>query len=142
MRKLALSLIILCSTSVGALAQGGSTVGPTNQIACNKIGTANVASATTTSLANGVAGQAISVCGWHVTSTQATANTFQLEQGTQGGPCTTPTTFTPPFVVTSTAPSANNNAAAFYSLPSGAQLCVVTTGATVGTAIMVFYSQF
>ena len=141
MKKLALFLLLLALPS-GALAQGGSTVGPTNQIACNKIGTANVASATTTSLANGVAGQAISVCGWHVTSTQATANTFQLEQGTQGGPCTTPTTFTPPFVVTSTAPSANNNAAAFYSLPSGAQLCVVTTGATVGTAIMVFYSQF
>jgi hypothetical protein len=86
-----------------------------------------------------VAGRNISICGWHVTSNQNSSTTFQLESGTQGGPCSTPTIITPAFSVTSNAPSADRQAYAYITLPVGAQLCVVSTGATVGLSIMVWY---
>lgn len=142
MRKLLIALgVVALSLIAGAHAQ--SPLGPPNQILCNKQAIANVATATTTSLVNGVAGQNIFVCGWHVTSTQSTANTFTFESGTQGGPCGSPVAMTPNFVVTSTAPSSDHvDYAQMQVLPSGAQLCVVTTGATVGTAVLVWYNQF
>lgn len=140
MRNLLLALGFVLSLCAGAQAQ--SPVGPPNQILCNKAAIANIATATTTSLVAGVTGQAISICGWHVTSSQSAANTFTFEWGTQGGPCTTPTAITPNFVVTSTAPSSDHVDYSQFSLPVGAQLCVVTTGTTVGTAVLVWYNQF
>ncbi len=143
MRKLALSLLaLLALAGAQALGQGGPTVGPTNAPLCNKIGTAAPASATTTAVISGVAGQIINICGWHVTSNQSGVTTFQFEYGTQGGPCTSPTTITPAMSVTSTAPSVDHQQLAVFTVPAGAQVCVVTTGTTVGQGIVVWYSQF
>src|SRR5882672_334688 len=127
LRRLLLALGISVWLTISAFAQ---TVGPTNTILCNKTASVAIATATTTSLVSGIAGQAIMLCGWHVTSTQSATSTFQLEYGTQGGPCTTPTTITPAFNVTNTAPSADHIEYAHTSLPTATQLCVVTTGGT------------
>src|SRR5215475_4902923 len=137
MKKLALSLIALLALCGIAQAQ----VGPPNPILCNKTAFASPSTATTTSMVTGVAGQTIQICGWHVTSIVATQNTFQFEWGTQGGPCTTPTTFTPAFGVINSAPSVDHIEFASVSLPAGAQLCVVTTAATA-LQVLVWYSQF
>jgi len=142
MRKSLIALLALLALCSSAMPQGGSVVGPMNQISCNKSAIANVASATTASVVAGVAGQTISICGWHVTSTQSTSNTFKFVSGTQGGPCTSPADLTANFSITSTAPSAQMNSYANLSAPQGAQVCVVTTGATVGTAVQLFYAQF
>ncbi len=123
-------------------ARAENTVGPSNLIICNKTAFASPAAAGTTSIASGIAGQPIHVCGWEVTSTQSGSTTFQFEYGTQGGPCTTPTVITPAFNITSTAPSVDRQQYATISLPAGAQLCVVSTGTTVGQAVMVWYAQF
>jgi hypothetical protein len=138
MKRLALALLALVLWSGGARPE--NVVGPTNFILCNKTAFASPASATTTSLLAGVAGTTVNICGWHVTSNQSTSTTFQFEYGTQGGPCTSPTTFTPAFSVTSTAPSADRQQFAYISVPVGAQVCVVTTGSTVGQAVMIWYS--
>jgi len=145
MRKFGLVLSFIASLGLGFWAWSPShaqNVGPTNQIACNKLASVAVASATTTSLVAGVAGQSVNICGWHATSTISTTSTFQLEYGTQGGPCTTPTTLTAAFNVTSTAPSSDHIEYASMTVPAGAQLCVITTGASVGLALTVYYSQF
>ncbi len=139
MKKL---LLLLCLLATPAYGQGGPTVGPTNAPLCNKIATAAPVSATTTALISGVANQIINLCGWHVTSNQSSVTTFQIEYGTQGGPCSSPTTITPAFSVTSTAPSGDHQQLAVYTVPAGAQVCVVTTGTTVGQQIILYYSQF
>jgi hypothetical protein len=144
MKKLraALLSILWLACAAPAFAQ---QVGPAVQVYCNKSASVTVATATTTSVVAGVANQSIFVCGWHVTSTQAATTTFQFEYGTQGGPCGSPTTVTPAFNVTSTAPSADHISIAAIQVPQtagGNQLCVVSTGATVGLAILVYYAQF
>lgn len=143
MRKL---LVLLAALLGGALwpssTFGQAVTGPSMQILCNKQALANVATATTTSLINGVAGQIIAICGWHVTSSQSASSTFQLIQGTQGGPCGTPSNVTAQFNVTSTAPSADHIDYATITLPAGAQVCVVSTGSTVALGVLVYYSQF
>jgi hypothetical protein len=142
MRKLGATLHLLFWLACVAPAFAENTVGPGQQVLCNQVAFVTVSSATITSLVAGVAGKAIFSCGWHVTSNQATSTTFQFEYGTQGGPCTSPTAVTPAFSITSTAPSADHISLATYQIPIGAQLCVVTTGAAVGQAIAVYYSQF
>jgi hypothetical protein len=144
MKRLGLVLSLLMALGLSGwawtAARAQSAVGPTNLIYCNKIAAASPVTATTTSLIAGVAGVSLNICGWHVTSNQSTSTTFQFEYGTQGGPCTSPTTFTPAFSVTSTAPSADRQQTAYVTVPAGSQVCVVTTGATVGQAIMIWYS--
>jgi hypothetical protein len=104
---------------------------------------ASPVTAATTSLVQGVAGKFVFVCGWHVTSTQTGGtNTFQLVYGTQGGPCGSPTPLTPAFNISNTAPSSDHIDYASIQTGLGAQLCVVTTGTTVGTAVGVWYAQF
>jgi hypothetical protein len=120
----------------------GGLIGPGNAILCNQLSQASPVTATTTSLMAGVAGKVIVICGWHVTSNQSAVTTFQFEYGTQGGPCTTPTTITPAYSVTSTAPATDHVDYASLSIPAGAQLCVVTTGATVGMQVGVWTAQF
>jgi hypothetical protein len=138
--KLFAIALLLALPSRPASAQG--TMGPPNPIACNQQAIATIATATTTALVSGVAGKSIFVCGWHVTSTQSAANTFSFISGTQGTPCGTPTSLTPAFAVTSSAPSADHIDYAHLQVPVGAQLCVVTTGATVGTSVMIWFNQF
>jgi hypothetical protein len=139
MRKLgAATLAAWLASAAPVYAQA---VGPTNTILCNKTASASPATATTTSLIAGVAGHQYQICGWHVTSNQSGVSTFQLEHGTQGGPCSSPAVDTPAFTVTSTAPSADHVEYASWSIPTGAQLCVVTTGGTVGMQVMIFYAD-
>lgn len=140
MKRLLFGLGLTLLLIVGALAQP-SQVGPPNAILCNKVAQASPVTATTTSLITGNAGHTYAICGWHVTSTQSTSTTFQFEYGTQGGPCTTPTTLTPAFSVTSTAPSGDHQQTAFMQAPVGTQVCVVTTGATVAQAITLYYAD-
>jgi hypothetical protein len=140
MNRTIAAILLYFGLATAALAQ--ATGGPPNQILCNKVAQVTVSSATTTSLVAGVAGKSIFICGWHVTSTQATSTTFQLEYGTQGGPCSSPTVLTPAFSVTSTAPSADHVDYATMQAPVGTQLCTVSTGGTVGQAVLVYYSQF
>lgn len=117
--------------------------GPPNQILCGRQAIATISSATTTSLIAGVSTTSIMVCGWHVTTSNASnPSTFQLVYGTQGGPCSSPTSLTPAFSVTSTAPSSDHIEFATIQVPLGQQLCVVSTGATVQLAVLVYYSQF
>jgi hypothetical protein len=142
MRKLVAALAFFWLACV-APALADNTVGPTNQIICNKTVALTIASATTTSAIAGVAGQSIFICGWHVTTTQAaTFPTFQFEYGTQGGPCTTPTAVTPAFGVTNTAPSADHVSIATIQTPAGTQFCVVSGATTTNLAIELYYSQF
>ena len=142
MRKLGAVLHVLFWLACAAPAFAENTVGPGQQVLCNQTFQVAVATATTTALVSGVAGKSIFSCGWHVTSTQAASTTFQFEYGTQGGPCTTPTVVTPAFSVTSTAPSSDHISLATFQIPPGSQLCVVSTGATVGLSILIYYSQF
>jgi len=141
MKKILLSLFLVCLCWAEAPAQ----VGPINPILCNQIAQQTLtgtAGTVTTSLATANASLRFNICGWHVTESGTTAGTFQLEFGTQGGPCTTPTTMTPGFSVSSTAPSADHTNYASISTPIGVQLCVVTTGAASSTLqIMVYFSQ-
>ncbi len=123
-------------------ARAENTVGPSNLIICNKTAFVSPVAAGTLGIVSGNAAQPIHLCGWEVTSAQSAVTTFQFEYGTQGGPCTTPTLITPAFDITSTAPSVDRQQYATISLPAGAQLCVVSTGTTVGQAIMVWYAQF
>jgi len=137
--KLLLALLYLCLSSVGAPAE--NVIGPTNMILCNKSASVTVGSAGTAQAIPGVAGQAIQFCGWEVTSAQSAVSTFQFEYGT-GVSCTTPTTFTPPLNITSTAPSVDRLNTAWVSIPTAATICMVTTGGTVGIAAVLYYSQF
>lgn len=143
MRNIKLLLALLLSLGLACPAFADNTVGPTNQVICNKFVALTVSSATTTSVATGIAGQSIFICGWHVTTIQtATFPTFQFEYGTQGGPCTSPTIVTPAFGVTNTAPSADHISIATIQAPQGAQFCVVSGATTTNLAIEVYYSQF
>lgn len=118
-----------------------NVVGPTNLILCNKAASVTAVAAATGQAIAGVAGQAIQLCGWEVTSSQSAVTTFQFEYGT-GASCTTPTTFTPALNITSTAPSVDRQQYAWSSIPSGATVCLVTTGTTVGIAAILYFAQF
>jgi hypothetical protein len=145
MKKLFLPcLLIGVALLFGPSAQTQTAVGPTNLITCNRTATASPATATTTALFQAAANQSINICGWHVTSNQSASTTFQFAYGAvAGGPCASPTMFTPAFSVTSTAPSADRQEIAYFTIPgtaAGTQMCVISTGATVGLAVMVWYA--
>jgi hypothetical protein len=137
MRKLVATLHLLFWLACVAPAFAENSVGPTNQVVCNKqalfTGTGSAAQ-----VVAGVTGQSIFICGWHVTNTAASGS-FQLLYGT-GSTCTSPTNITPVLSVSNTAPSADHITAAWFNTPAGATLC---SNATVTTVIvMVFYAQF
>jgi hypothetical protein len=121
-----------------------TAVGPTNLITCNRTANVSPATATTTAMFQAAANQSINICGWHVTSNQSASTTFQFAYGAvAGGPCASPTMFTPAFSVTSTAPSADRQEIAYFTIPgtaAGTQVCVISTGATVGLAVMIWYA--
>lgn len=139
MRKLGLvlSLLAVLGLALPWAVHADNSVGPTNQVICNKQGqlTGTGASA---QIVPSVAGQLIYICGWHITNTAATG-TFQLSFGT-GATCTTPTNLTPVLAVSNTAPSADHITAAWASSIAGQTLCVNATVTTV--SVLVFYSQF
>jgi len=141
MRKLCAALLLLLCVSA---AQAENTVGPTAQVICNKFVQTTISSSTTTSLVAGVAGQSIFICGWHVTTTQASSPvTFQFLSGTHTTTdCdTTPVNITPAFNILNTAPSADHISLATIQVPLAKQLCVASVGVT-NLAVIVYYSQF
>jgi hypothetical protein len=140
MKKL-LGILAFCALlALGPSCPKAQVVGPNNNIQCSQYAQFTVAVAGTSSLVNGVAQKIIYICGWHVTSTGT--STFQLEYGTQGGPCTSPTTITPALNVNSTAPTADHIDYASLNIPAGAQLCLVAAGTTVQLAGVVYYGQY
>lgn len=149
MKKLGVSLGLLAVLGMGLLAHAQTPIGPSNTILCNQMASTvqtGTGSNVTTSIINGVAGKIVVICGWHVTESGTTAGTFQLAYGTQGGPCGAPlgpVNLTPAFSVSSTAPATDHVDWASLSIPSGAQLCVVTGGAATSTMqIGVWTAQF
>jgi hypothetical protein len=114
-------------------------IGSLNAIQCNKIASVAPSSATTTSVVAGVAGTSIHICGYQITSSVASGSTAQLEYGTQGGPCTTPTTISGALNLSTTS-IINRSQYAFTSIPAGSQVCVVTTGGSVGVTYDLYYA--
>jgi hypothetical protein len=136
MRKLGAVLHLLFWLACTAPAFAENTVGPTNQIVCNKQGQLTGTGAAAQIVA-AVPGQSIFICGWHVTNTAA-SGTFQFTVGT-GATCTSPTNVTPVLSVSSTAPSADHITAAWFGSTAGQTLCI---NAIATSNVMVFYAQF
>jgi hypothetical protein len=137
MKKLCAALLFLLAFVSAALAD--NTVGPTNQIICNKVAQFNAGPVVLTQIVPAVAGQAIYVCGWHTTNTGATG-TFSFSYGT-GANCATGTTAVIPATnVTSTAPSADHISIATIFAPVNNALCITPSVATISSVI--YYSQF
>ena len=138
MKRLLYALGLALSLSAGASAQP-TIIGPSNAILCNKLATLAVGPVVITQIAAAVAGQVITICGWHITNTAATG-TFALAYGT-GSNCGTGTnTFVPAQNVTSTAPATDHIDYDIYSLPVATALCITPSVATI--AGVVYYSQF
>jgi hypothetical protein len=81
MRSLLLALGFALALCAGALAQGGSPIGPPNTIGCDMIFQVSQAATARTKIVSGVTGQSISVCGWTYNSGAATS-TATLSYGT------------------------------------------------------------
>src|SRR6266567_5571577 len=133
MRKLGLFLAILglnlWAWSDSAHAQG-APVGPTNTILCNKIATLTAGPTTITQVVSAVAGQGISLCGWHVTNTAATGS-FSVCYGTGANCGTGTTTIIPSMNVTSTAPSGDHTQYADFTAPLANAICITPSVATI-----------
>lgn len=140
-----LGLLIFGLATMLSQALRAQTVGPSNTIFCNKTATLSTIAATTVSLIAGISGQTIFICGWHFTSNQSGSSTFQFIQGTQGASinaCSSSSNLTPPFNVTSSAPSGDHIDFAQISASQSNQVCVITSGATIGQAGLVYFAQF
>jgi hypothetical protein len=133
-----LALLFVLSAGPSALSQG-PIVGPGQPILCPRIATLAVGPATITQIIAPVTGQAISICGWHVTNTGATG-TFSLSYGT-GSNCGTGTQlFVPPQNVTNTAPATDHIDYAFFTTPVSQAICITPSVATV--AAVIYFNQF
>jgi hypothetical protein len=146
MKKLLFVALAICALGVAALpfiprtSAQGPIVGPGNLLVCTKIATIPPGGPTTiTQLIAGVAGQGITICGWHVTNTAA-SGTFSFSYGT-GSNCGTGTqTPFPAQSVSSTAPSADHIDYGTVTIPAGNALCYTFSVATI--AGIVYYTQF
>ena len=144
MRKSVIALTVLALG--GLVGPSWAQVGPLTAPRCNNIAIQAASTASLATLIAGVAGKTIAICGWHVTSSAATASTFQFSQGTGTNCATTNTPWTPAFNVTSTAPSADHSEQAsltFASFPATAtpiNVCVISS--TTSLQISVWYSQY
>lgn len=138
MKKLGAALLTLW-LAYAAPAFAENTVGPTNQVICNKFAIQSASTAALVSIVPGVANQSIFICGWHVTNSAA-SGTFTLSQGTGTNCVTTNTVLTPAFNVSSTAPSTDHISYATIGLTQGNNLCIISSGITL--QIEIWYSQF
>lgn len=139
MRKFLLALLLALSALIpGAQAQG-PIVGPGNMVLCPKIATLAVGPVVLTQIIAAVAGQSITICGWHVTNTGA-SGTFSFSYGT-GSNCGTGTQLIiPPQNVTLNAPATDHIDYGFYTTPASQAFCITPSVATV--AAVVYYNQF
>jgi hypothetical protein len=137
-------LAVACLLWAGpALAQ--TQIGPANMIICNKIAQFSGVSAITQIVAlvasgsPGGVGNAIYICGWHITNTAA-SGTFNFSYGTGSNCGTGNVALTPALNVTSSAPSADHVDYATMVAPNGTALCVTPSATTLSG--VVFYSQY
>lgn len=134
MKKLALGLFALLLAFSPARAQ--NTIGPLG-IGCNKSFQVSQAAVALTRVVT-AAGQTISWCGW-VLNAGAAAATAQLQYGT-GTNCGTGTTsITPVFSLGINGVLPDHVPVAHFSLPMGADMCLVTTG-TGPMQVQLYYS--
>lgn len=140
MYKLSAALLLYFGLACAVLApaRAENTIGPTNQVLCNKVANVAVGPTSATQVVAGVSGQSIFICGYQISNTAATG-TFTLISGT-GSTCTTPTTIITPQNVTNTAPATYNVGVAQMQIAAGATLCVTPSVATIATTV--WYSQF
>ena len=142
MRKLAPYIlpIVFCADitmTVGTDVAQAQQVGPVNAILCNQKATL-VGTTGAQKIVSGVAGQAISVCGWHITNT-GTTGTFVFSSGT-GTNCGTSTVVQIPTAnIINSAPSGDHVEYASWSIPVGTDLCL--TPSVAGISAVVWYSQ-
>jgi hypothetical protein len=136
MKRLSLALALWLGLVSATFAQ---SVGPTNQVLCNKMAVLAVGATSITQVVTPISLQSIYVCGWHVTNTGATG-TYSLSYGTGTNCGTGTTTWTPNTNVTNTAPDVDHIDYAIAGLPASAALCVTFSVNTVST--LIFYSQF
>lgn len=138
MRKLGAALALLW-LACAAPALADNTVGPTNQVICNKVATLAVGPSSITQMIAAVTGQSIFICGWHVTNTGA-AGVFSFQHGTGTNCATNTATDIPATNVTNTAPSADHISIATLQLPVSTAFCATPSVTTID--IVVYYSQF
>lgn len=138
MKRLLLALGLCLTLGSSALSQG-PIVGPGNLLICTKIAPMPAGTTGLQQIVAGVAGQSISVCGWHITNTAATG-TFAFSTGTGSNCGTNTVTPIPAQNVNSTAPSADHIDYVTLTLPAGNALCVNFSVATI--AGIVYYTQF
>lgn len=137
MKKLGAALLIYLGLVCAAPAD--NTVGPTNQVICNKTAQLNAGPTTRTEMVPLVAGQTIFICGWHVTNSAA-AGTFSFSSGTGTACATGAALLLPVSNVTNTAPSADHISIATMVTPLSSAFCITPSVATISA--IVYYSQF
>jgi hypothetical protein len=130
--RLALAAVLMATSA-------NAQVGPPYAAICNKSFEGSTAAATT-QVAAAATGQAVYVCGYDVAG-GAAAGTFQIEYGSSGGSCATPTVLTPSITVAVGQFLSSISPYAGLVAPLGNALCVVTTG-TGPTGFVIYYSQF
>ena len=139
MRYLALAFALgLCLWAASAPAQ---SIGPPNEVICNKTATFTGVSAVTT-LVPAVSGKTIVMCGWHVTTSSTSSVTFAITSGTQTtNPCDTATqTITPALSLLNSAPSSDHIDFAISTIPTANALCITPSSTTISGVI--YYAQF
>ena len=136
MRKL---LFAITSLWAATAAQAQTQMGAPNLIVCNKTATFTGTAANAVLVA-AAANKITNICGWHVTTSSATAVTFTLSYGTQTtNPCDTGNTaLTSSINITSAAPSNDHLQEAFTNTGVNTQLCV---NAPVTVFGQVYYTQ-
>jgi len=142
MRRLLYALFVVL-TSASASAQP-TIIGPAQTAICNQIAGLAVGPTTITTVIAGKAGQAIFLCGWHITNTGATG-TFTLTVGSGANCAGSPVVIVPAANVTNTAPSADHVEYATTQIGSPTtspplSLCVTSSVATI--AYIFWFSQF
>ena len=138
MRKQWLLALVLFLLPSLAFAQSG-TVGPTNQIYCNKVATLATGSTGDQQVIAAVTGQLVFICGWHITNTGA-SGTFAFDYGTGSNCGTGKVAVIPAQNVTSNAPSADHTGTAYYNTIASQAFCVNPSVNTI--AGVIFYAQF
>jgi len=138
MKRLLLALGLCLAVSSSAQAQG-PIVGPGQFVLCPKTVTLAVGPSAITQILAAQTGQAIFICGWHVTNTAA-AGTFSLSYGTGSNCGTGTTTIIPAQNVTSTAPATDHIDYAFFNTPVSQALCITPSVATI--AAVIYTNQF
>lgn len=136
MRKLAAAIALWLVLAAPAFAE---TVGPANDVLCNKIATLAAGPTSITQVIAAVTNQRVFICGWHITNTGATG-TFSFQNGTGSNCGTNTVTIIPAQNVTSTAPSADHEQFATFDNPISAAFCITPSVATI--AGIIYYAQF